>query len=370
ETPPKANVVKPAEGPAAQVPNALPITAPREEAAEPGLTYNPSPEEVYEYASKIQAEWGLENPDFDRDTLNLLEYGSTNKSPMGFPMNPQGMTDYEKELYAVYKEMAPKLGYKLGELRYNPVKEYGEATIEKIKPEATFDAYHSADITLNTQENVGGSLESLEQFAHRDNLENKEVYERSLDNALKTLEGKDGIAELKDIPAIIIPDLHARKNFLVEVLNQQVKEGPYSGQKIFDLLKEGRVNIVCLGDGMHSEQRANWEPSRYATETDSNGRLVTKKDSLGNVVKTEYSKLLDQLPPGQQVNELRNKEMNRLISEEMARSLGMMKMIMDLKVRFPENFHYIRGNHDDIKEAISGFYKYANESADNSPEKR
>ena len=368
ETPPKANVVKPAEGPAAQVPNALPITAPREEAAEPAeeTIYDPSPEEEKKLALKYWEPFSEK----DRETwtkeniANVIRSVAEKGEPLEFYGTSKDIDDDGKIIYAMERQVAREIGCELSPARYNSKENRWEAKVTKIKPEATFDAYHSADITLNTQENVGGSLESLEQFAHRDNLENKEVYERSLDNALKTLEGKDGIAELKDIPAIIIPDLHARKNFLVEVLNQQVKEGPYSGQKIFDLLKEGRVNIVCLGDGMHSEQRANWEPSRYATETDSNGRLVTKKDSLGNVVKTEYSKLLDQLPPGQQVNELRNKEMNRLISEEMARSLGMMKMIMDLKVRFPENFHYIRGNHDDIKEAISGFYKYANESAD------
>jgi calcineurin-like phosphoesterase family protein len=52
-----------------------------------------------------------------------------------------------------------------------------------------------------------------------------------------------------------------------------------------------------------------------------------------------------------------------LLEEEMARSFNLMKMVMDLKAACPEGFHYVRGNHDDIKETLKGFEKYDSESA-------
>lgn len=121
----------------------LKYDAPLEEIPQPAETseevsiYNPSPEEVKEYASKQWAEWGglEENPNFERDTREFFEKMITYEGYVGFPMNPQGMTDQEKELYAVYKEMAPKLGYSLGELQYDPNQEMGMAKISKIETE-------------------------------------------------------------------------------------------------------------------------------------------------------------------------------------------------------------------------------------------
>ncbi len=147
-------------------------------------------------------------------------------------------------------------------------------------------------------------------LAKNNELETQEKYEQSIEKAIESLKGTEGIVELdKDIPSIVIPDLHARRQFLIDVLEGKTPEG----KNVYDLLKKGKINIVCLGDGMHTENLLSW--------------VGTDKENL--------------------------------MKSEMIRSLGMMKMIMDLKAQFPKNFQYIRGNHDDI---MGGFIKYSNES--------
>jgi len=148
------------------------------------------------------------------------------------------------------------------------------------------------------------NLESILGFASKEELESKESYLESLKKVAEVLKGKGAIVELKKgIPTIIVPDLHGRREFLAKVLNKEI-----DGKKVFDLLKAGRINIVCLGDGMHTEKAENWTSG--------------------------------------------------LLQKEMVESLGTMKMVMELKAVFPDSFHYLRGNHDEV---MGGFYKYANE---------
>ncbi len=175
-------------------------------------------------------------------------------------------------------------------------------------------------------ENTTTNLDYFKELSKKDNLETKESYEASLNKALEVLKNQGGIVELKEnIPTIVIPDIHARREMLFNILDKNlVSKDSKEKKKIFDLLKEGRINIVCLGDGMHSEVAENWAWS-------------------------------DNNDPQKQVK----------LKAEMIKSLGTMKMIMDLKSTFPENFHYIRGNHDNIlghEGDMPGFAKYNSES--------
>lgn len=150
-------------------------------------------------------------------------------------------------------------------------------------------------------------------LARKHELESKSSYEQSISRALEKLKSTEGIVELKNgLPTVVIPDLHGRRDFLSGVLAQKLEE---HGPTVFDLLKDHRLNVVCLGDGMHSEERGaeRWEKAG---------------DSYQAGDKEEAYTLLD---------------------EEMLESLGTMKMVMELKHQFPDNFHFIRGNHDDIK---------------------
>lgn len=158
------------------------------------------------------------------------------------------------------------------------------------------------------------TLSMLQQQARRQDLDSEAVLLESLSGAAGLMSQTSGIVELpKGMPTLVIPDIHAQRDYLLKAL-----ELPIDGVKAFDLLQQGKLNLVCLGDGMHAEGRAE-QRWRVAEEDHLRGR------------------------PSWAMN------------EEMVESLGTMKMVMDLKSAFPDHFHYLRGNHDDIK---GGFYKY------------
>lgn len=234
-------------------------------------------------------------------------------------------------------------------------------------------------------ENVARTLSSLDQYAARTEVDKKEAYERSLEEVTRLLEQKDGIVELQDLPTIVIPDLHARRDFLLNVMKREI-----DGKTVYELLKEGKINVVCVGDGMHSENSNNWLPTREEGVVDPvSGTFIPKTDASEKKILTEYGRLMEErgaamlelgkANPGNNAEDLirafnnspkytdlRNriksefeKQTTILMGLEMNRSLGLKKMIMDLKTQFPDNFHYIRGNHDVINENVG---KFNNES--------
>ncbi|MBL7058506.1 GNAT family N-acetyltransferase [Patescibacteria group bacterium] len=223
------------------------------------------------------------------------------------------------------------------------------------------------------------NIDSLKSFSKSQELETQTSYEESLDKAIEALKDTKGIVEIKNenIPTIVISDLHARRDFLINVLENKGKAGVSN----FDLLKQGKINIVCVGDGMHSEKMESWnsEPIKYSLNeirkevSDEIKILVnTYQNSLEQTSGKSYEsmELIDILrahkSAGAQVawNELKPRLEKHIMTSEMNKSLGMMKMIMELKGEFPDSFHYTRGNHDDINERIKKFAKYANESND------
>ena len=146
-------------------------------------------------------------------------------------------------------------------------------------------------------------LREYRALAEDTQLRPQAEYEGSLDKAIEALKGQDGIVQLrKDIPTILVQDLHAKREALVDILEQRGTDGKTNLEK----LQNGELQIVVLGDGMHSEERgaARWE---QAARGDSNA-----------------------------------------MRQEMLESLNVMKIIMDLKSKCPKSFHYLRGNHDDI----------------------
>lgn len=162
-----------------------------------------------------------------------------------------------------------------------------------------------------SEDNPARTLETLSEFARSEQLETPETYRAALDTVLAILEGKDGLIQLQDLPTIVIPDLHARRALLIAALSFQISEGPYAGKRVFDLLQRGLINVVCVGDIVHSEERSDW---------------VINNDG-------EWTE--------------------ELLDKEMVRSLGAATMIMYLKVLYPEQFHCLRGNHDDMAGELS-----------------
>ncbi|MCP4133981.1 MAG: hypothetical protein GY754_23625 [bacterium] len=129
-----------------------------------------------------------------------------------------------------------------------------------------------------------------------------------------------------DIPTIIIPDLHARIKFFANLLGFTDS----SGNSILQQLAFNRIQIVCVGDGFHSE---------FGTEE----RWKASYDEFVGGYK-RY----------------------RNMAREMANSLRLMEMVQLMKIAFPENFHFLKGNHENISnEKNNGnhaFRKFAYES--------
>jgi hypothetical protein len=90
-----------------------------------------------------------------------------------------------------------------------------------------------------------------------------------------------------------------------------------------------QLQILCLGDGFHAE-----------------GRAALRWQAALDEFKGGYRK-------------------HRHMDEEMMESLGVMEMVMALKRRFPNRFHFLKGNHENVaNEQGDGnfpFLKFANE---------
>jgi hypothetical protein len=124
-------------------------------------------------------------------------------------------------------------------------------------------------------------------------------YLASLQAARRALGG--GLVELRrDLPTVLIPDLHGRRDYLDAVL--ATRDGA-SGRSYLELLAASRVQVVCLGDLMHTEVRGElWRRGMPAAA----------------------------------------------MRMEMAESLGTIKRAAELKAKYPSGFHILRGNHDDV----------------------
>lgn len=191
------------------------------------------------------------------------------------------------------------------------------------------------------------SLESIRDFAEKQEIESRRSIEQSLDKVLEVLKGKEGIVKLKEnVPTVVIPDLHGRRDMLFSVLNET---GP-DGRTYLELLQFSEVNMVVLGDAMHTENATNW---RY-------GAVIAERDNLqrpDGIDALMFWAMVEAQQPPEEVAEFNRQKM----VAEMTTNLGVMKLIMELKAQFPETFHYLRGNHDDIT-GRNGFAKYSSES--------
>jgi len=138
-------------------------------------------------------------------------------------------------------------------------------------------------------------------------LQSRATYLKALRRAnvvLKQQKRRAIVRLQKGLPTIVIPDVHARTGYLASVL---AMKDPVSGQTYGALLRAKKIQLVVVGDGMHAEARAE---RRW---------LRAESDPLGPAMKAE-----------------------------MGESLGTMKQIMELKATYPDHFHYLKGNHDNI----------------------
>ena len=129
----------------------------------------------------------------------------------------------------------------------------------------------------------------------------------------------------EDLPTVLVPDLHARTEFLASVLGFRLD----GGARVLDRLLEGTIQVVCVGDGFHAE-----------------GRAVRRWQAALEEFKHGYRR-------------------HEAMDAEMRESLALMEMVMELKVAVPEGFHFLKGNHENITneqgEGNYPFLKFANE---------
>jgi hypothetical protein len=129
------------------------------------------------------------------------------------------------------------------------------------------------------------------------------------------------------LPTIVVPDLHARMDFFLAVLGYEAEEGC----RTIDLLEADRIQVVCLGDGVHAE-----------------GRAVRRWQAALEEFLEEYRE-------------------HRNMDDEMRESLGVMEMVMEIKRHYPARFHFLKGNHENITNESGGgnlpFRKFALEGA-------
>ncbi len=138
-----------------------------------------------------------------------------------------------------------------------------------------------------------------------------------------------------NMPLLIVPDLHARFYFFKNILNFVLPEDFVCDREglpltVLDALQKRLLRVVCVGDGLHSESRGK-ERWLSAWKDFCNGK------NAGSAMK-----------------------------EEMAEGLSLMRLVMECKCAFPEVFHFLKGNHENIESLESDgdfpFRKFVEES--------
>ena len=180
---------------------------------------------------------------------------------------------------------------------------------------------------------------ALVSYRNSAQLPGEDCLSRLLDVTIGTLEGEppeyrppadDGKPGAlldfsgNDLPAIIVPDLHARPDFLIRLM-----DCPFGAGTVLSALNQGAVNVICVGDGVHTENMtwayARWKESLLSWERGS-------VDCAG-------------------------------MRAEMHDGFATMMGVASLKNAFPRCFHFLKGNHENILNREGGgdhpFRKFA-----------
>ncbi len=118
------------------------------------------------------------------------------------------------------------------------------------------------------------------------------------------------------LPTIVVPDLHARPDFVYNIFNYVLpkrKSGLKADIRVAAALEEKKIRVICVGDILHAEGRARerWAKAFAAFE--------------GGVYDSSFMR------------------------DEMREGLAALLAVMQAKFLWPENFHCLKGNHENIK---------------------
>jgi hypothetical protein len=182
-------------------------------------------------------------------------------------------------------------------------------------------------------------LNDLEKIAAHRKLPESEAYLELVEKTIDVLEhealsirpqdssGLSGglLTFCENIPTVIVPDLHGRTDFFLNILKYPL----FKGKMLLESLAEGTARLLCLGDAFHGERRAKarWKRAH---------KSFLQGDSTGPAMR-----------------------------QEMAENFALMEMIMRCKCAFPQYVHFLKGNHENILneegEGNHPFLKYAEE---------
>lgn len=109
------------------------------------------------------------------------------------------------------------------------------------------------------------------------------------------------------IPVIVVPDLHARIPLILKLMDFKIQ-----GKTVLELLEKKEILVCCVGDIFHSERRG----------------------------KERWQKAYQECERGNPLNEF--------LTEEMVENLRLLEMLLVLKANCKENFHILKGNHENI----------------------
>ena len=132
-------------------------------------------------------------------------------------------------------------------------------------------------------------------------------------------------ASTRCLPAVIIPDIHARPDFIKNILNCELAELKLT---VKQALEQKKIDVICVGDAVHTELYAlRW-------------KLISLEFEDG-------------------------KHTDHYMQDEMIVNISTLCALMTLKILYPENFHFLKGNHENILNSNFGgdyaFCKYADE---------
>ena len=135
-----------------------------------------------------------------------------------------------------------------------------------------------------------------------------------------------------DIPLVVIPDIHGRRQFILDIINYKLpKDFVGKSMTILEALDKKLLRLIFVGDILHTERNTK---ERWL-------------DALDDYLEGIYS--------------------GEAMKDEMIDSLGAWCAVFLLKRYFPELCHVIKGNHENILNATKNgdysFKKYANEGA-------
>ena len=150
----------------------------------------------------------------------------------------------------------------------------------------------------------------------------------------------------EDRLTLVVPDLHARPDFLLNILSADVRKiinenesdflfcenentkGAESGKTVFEMVQNDLIRLVFVGDILHSENnRIRW----YQIEEEFEQK--------------QYS--------------------GEKMCIEMGEGLSLLFCLCELKSKFPKNIHILKGNHENILNKTGngdfGFKKFVDE---------